>query len=170
MNTTFFRTILWLLVLSLFVIILQHTIFSLKFFDNIKPELFTLIVLHYSFYESDKTKGYFLASFVGFIEDVLTNQIFGINIFIKSLIFLFVFITKEKLFFKTLFSKTFLAVIINIFEIFLIFTISKIFSLSFINPFNKNFLHYIILYIIVTPIFLFLFDKIKPAYMESNES
>ena len=81
MNILFFRTIFWLLILSIFVIILQHTIFSLQFFDNIKPELFTLIVLHYSFYENDKTRGYFLSSFVGFTEDVLTNQIFGINIF-----------------------------------------------------------------------------------------
>ena len=170
MNLSFFKTIIWLLAVSILVIILQHTVFSLRFFDNIKPELFTLIVIHYSFYEKDKTKGYFLSSFVGFIEDILTNQIFGVNIFIKSLIFILIYFIKEKIFFKNLILKSALAVVINIFEIFLIYLISLIFHLSFVNPLSENSFSYITLYIIVAPIFLFFLEKIKSFYLETDES
>ena len=170
MDISFLKTVLWLILLSIFVIILQHTIFSLKFFDNIKPELFTLIVLHYAFYETDKTKGYFLSSFVGFTQDVLTNQIFGLNIFLKSFLFLIIYFVKEKFFFKSIILKSFLAIILNIMEIIIIFFISDIFSLSFINPFNKNFIHYILLYIIIAPVFLVLLDKTNPIYKDNNES
>ncbi|GEM_PF-6854252 len=171
MNTYLFKTIFFLVVTSIIIIIFQHTLFSLQFFNSIKPEFFTLLVLNYSFYEAEKTRGYLLASFVGFIEDIFTNQIFGLNIFFKSLLFLFIYSLKNKIYIKSLFLKSFLGILINISEIYAIYILSNIFQFSYTNSLTENFINYLILNIIVTPIFIFFIDSIQSKYINNfNEN
>ncbi len=164
------RIFLYLLFVSFIILVLQNTIFSLKFFANIKPELFTLLIVNYAFYEKNKLRGYAYSSFVGFLEDILTNQIFGLNIFLKSLIFLIVFVLKEKLFSNSFIFKCFTGIIFNQLEFWFIYGLTSIFSISIFLPFNDNFVNYSLFYILITPIFLYFINKIEKRFLTKNES
>jgi rod shape-determining protein MreD len=158
-----------LLLVTFIILILQNTIFSLKFFANIKPELFTLLIVNYAFFEKNKLRGYIFSSFVGFSEDILTNQIFGVNIFLKSSVFLIVFLLKEKMFSNTFFLKCLSGVVLNQLEFWVIYFLTSIFSVSMFSPFKDNFLHYTLFYIFITPVFLYFINKIENKFFAKYE-
>jgi rod shape-determining protein MreD len=164
------KTTLYLMFFSFFIILLQQTLFNFQFFDNKKPELFTILIVNYAFWEEDKYRGYFLASIVGFFEDVLTNQIFGLNIFLKSGIFLLVYLLKDKIFFNNTFFKTIITVFTNFLEFGAIYFLSVMFSFYSFNPFEKSIYGYLSVYVVVASLFILFLDKIFKKYVENNES
>lgn len=169
-KTTWLKTIICLLSMSFVIIVLQQTVFNFQFFDSRKPELFTIMIVDYAFWEENKYRGYFFSSLVGFFEDVLTNQILGINIFFKSAIFLFIFLLKDKIFFNNLFFKSVSSVVAHFLEIILLYFLSILFSFYVLYPFNKNILGYMSIYLIVSPLFILIFDKIYGKFAIVDES
>ena len=164
------RQIIFLLSISFIIIVLQQTVFNFRFFDGRKPELFTILIIDYAFSEENKYRGYFFSSVVGFFEDILTNQIFGVNIFLKSAIFLLIFLLKDKIFFNNLFFKSVSSVSVHFLEVIFIYILSVVFVFSALNPFGSGILGYFSIYLVVSPLFIIFIDKIYGKFVAVDES
>ncbi len=169
-NNPRLRTFIFLMVVSFVIIVLQQTVFNFKFFDNRKPELFTMLIINYAFWEEEKCRGYFFSSLTGFFEDVLTNRIFGLNIILKSTVFLCIVYLKDKIFVNNFLFKSLVSVVIIFLELVVVHFLSTVFSFYAFSPFGENVWGYLLINLATAPIFIFFLDKLYKRFVVINES